>query len=124
MTTKTPKTTRKARLSDAPIGSLVRMPNGGALRNGGTNKGGPGRPPEAIRAQSRAAYERIVAEIESRDLTDASLSELALLANTVGRYGLGMANRLDVANVSTVAQLHLDALRHIGTGPRAPAERG
>ena len=113
MTRKSSNTTSKARLSDAPVGSLVPMPNGGALRNGGPNKGGPGRPPEAIRAQSREAYERIIAEIQSRDLTDASLSELALLANTVGRYGMGTANRLDVASVMSAAELHIDAFRRV-----------
>lgn len=128
MTTKTRNSTHKARLSDAPVGVLVPMPNGGALRYGRTNHGGSGRPPEAIRAQSREAYERIIAEIESRDIADASLSELAVLANTAGRYSPGMANRLDVANVTTVAELHLDALRSVGWRERVPApnpsERG
>ena len=90
------KTTQKARLTDVPVGSLVPMPNGGALRNGGTNRGGSGRPPEALRARSRDAYERIIAEIESRDLTNATLGELALLANTTGRYGLGTADSVEV----------------------------
>ena len=86
----------KARLSDALVGSLVRIPNGGALRNGGTSRGGSGRLPEAIRACSRDAYERIIDEIDARDLTTATLGELALLANTTGRYGLGTADSVAV----------------------------
>jgi hypothetical protein len=89
------ETTDEPRLADHGVGELVRMAHGGALRNGGTNRGGPGRPPEVIRARSRAAYERILREIESRDLTEASLGELALLANTTARYGLGLANALE-----------------------------
>ena len=101
MTTRTKppkKTTQKARLTDAPVGSLVPMPNGGALRNGGTNRGGSGRPPESIRARSRDAYERIIEEIEARDLTQATLGELAVLANTTGRYGLGTSDAVAVTS--------------------------
>jgi hypothetical protein len=92
------KTTDKARLSVAPVGSLVRQRHGGALRNGGTNRGGPGRPPEAIRAKSRDEFVRIIEEIHSRDLSTATLGELALVANTVARYGLGTADAVDVTS--------------------------
>ena len=34
------------------------QPHGGALRNGGTNRGGPGRMPEVLRIRSRATYEQ------------------------------------------------------------------
>lgn len=37
-----------------PVGALVPQPHGGALRNGGTNRGGPGRPAHAIRDNFRA----------------------------------------------------------------------
>ena len=86
-TTNTPNSTPKARLSDAPVGSLVPMPNGGALRNGGTNRGGSGRPPEWVRARSRAMYESVLDEFEARDLSLATLGELALIGNTAARYG-------------------------------------
>lgn len=36
-----------------PVGALIPQKHGGALRNGGTNKGGPGRPPNAIRDDFR-----------------------------------------------------------------------
>lgn len=39
---------------------LIPQPHGGALRNGGTNKGGPGRPASEIRERCRGSfYERI-----------------------------------------------------------------
>jgi hypothetical protein len=45
-----------------------------------------------IRAQSRDEYARIIREVHSRDLTTATLAELAVLANTLGRYGMGTAD--------------------------------
>lgn len=38
------------------MGALVPQPHGGALRNGGTNEGGPGRPPSAIRELLRGDF--------------------------------------------------------------------
>ncbi len=80
-------TTAKARHSDVPVGALIRQRHGGALRNGGTNRGGSGRPPEWIRARSRAMYETVLDEFEARDLSLATLGELALIGNTAARYG-------------------------------------
>ena len=94
-------TTPKARLSDAPVGSLVPMPGGGALRNGGTNRGGSGRPPEWIRARSRAMYETVLDEFEARDLSLATLAELALIGNTAARYG-GLAAAPDEPNAGPI----------------------
>ena len=48
-----PQTTGKA------TGELRPQAHGGALRNGGTNKGGPGRPPDWLKA--RMAYGRELA---------------------------------------------------------------
>lgn len=95
------KSTAKARLSDAPVGALVPQPNGGALRNGGTNRGGSGRPPEWIRARSRAMYESVLDEFEARDLSLATLGELALIGNTAARYG-GLAGAPEDAAVGPV----------------------
>lgn len=84
------KSTGKAR-SDIPVGSLIRQPHGGALRYGGTSAGGSGRPPLAIRARSRAMYDRILDVIEARNLAEATLNELSMLGTTVARYG-GLAS--------------------------------
>lgn len=53
------KTSAKAPVAPATppeIGSLVPQEHGGALRYGGTNAGGPGRPPSALRATCRASF--------------------------------------------------------------------
>lgn len=47
-----------------PVGHLVPQPHGGALRHGGTNRGGPGAPPSAIRAGLRGSYEQRRAFLE------------------------------------------------------------
>jgi hypothetical protein len=44
---------------------LVPQPHGGVLRQGGTNKGGPGRPPSAIRATLRQSFEERVKVLEA-----------------------------------------------------------
>lgn len=49
----TAKTTATRR---SRVGALIPQPHGGALRNGGTNKGGTGRPPSIIRAELREDY--------------------------------------------------------------------
>lgn len=38
-----------------PVGALVPQPHGGALRNGGTNRGGYGRTPDRIRKAAQKA---------------------------------------------------------------------
>lgn len=89
------KSTGKAgvmpRLTDRPLGELVPMPHGGALRAGGTSRGGPGRPPEALRAMSRVQYARLLDELDQRDLSELTATELSQLANTTGRLG-GLAS--------------------------------
>ncbi len=79
------------RLTGRPLGELVAMPHGGALRAGGTNVGGPGRPAEALRAMSRVQYARLLEELDQRDLSELTATELSQLANTTGRLG-GLAS--------------------------------
>lgn len=43
----------EGKTTDKTTGALVKQPHGGALRNGGTNRGGPGRPPSKLRAICR-----------------------------------------------------------------------
>ncbi len=83
----THKSTGIPRLTGREVGELVRMPHGGALRAGGTNRGGPGRPPEALRAMSRDQYARLLEELDQRDLSQLTATELSQLANTTGRLG-------------------------------------
>ena len=51
--------------STVPVGELVPQPHGGAIRNGGTNKGGPGRPASALREALRGSFEERMAVLES-----------------------------------------------------------
>jgi len=67
--------------------------NGGTLRRGGTNAGGPGRPPKVVMSRSRALYERILDELEKAlDAAGTPLTPEQLVAagSMAGRYaGLG-----------------------------------
>lgn len=85
------KSTGKARLKGRRLGELVPMPHGGALRAGGTNRGGPGRPSAELRAMSRVQYARLLEELGQRDLSELTATELSQLANTTGRLG-GLAS--------------------------------
>lgn len=48
----------KKALKNAKTGETVRIPGAGALRKGGTNKGGPGRPTNDFRAKMAALLEK------------------------------------------------------------------
>lgn len=98
----------KPRSNARAVGSLT-IPgrNGGRLRNGGTNKGGPGRPPSAIREIMRLALvDQIpvlvdiargdpVVKIKSADGQDTGTTVSATPGDriraieTLARYGLG-----------------------------------
>lgn len=94
------KTSKPAkRLRDVPVGALVRQPHGGALRNGGTNKGGPGRPPEYLRIRSRDVYDRWLTWAEQqtevkeackacgRSAQDPAPDVMNQIGKTAGRFG-------------------------------------
>jgi hypothetical protein len=49
--TKSKQSTAKS--TDVPVGALIPQPHGGAIRNGGTNAGGTGRPPDEVRRAYR-----------------------------------------------------------------------
>lgn len=58
----TAKTTAKT--TGRRTGELVPQQHGGALRNGGPNRGGPGRPASALRDRLRGSFDERVAIIE------------------------------------------------------------
>ena len=100
-------------VSAAPIttGTLVPQRHGGALRHGGTNRGGTGRPPKEVQSRSRQLYERVLDKLEDA-LDDESkalgINDLVSTGSMAGRYaGLGD----DVGVTVTIGSLHLDALR-------------
>lgn len=62
----------------------------GKLRRGGTNKGGTGRPPEALRIKSRAVFEKWLAWAAKRVADPETDDSLMLqIGNTAAKYGLG-----------------------------------
>lgn len=58
------KSTEKSTETEVPVGALITQPHGGAIRNGGTNKGGPGRPPSALRERLTGSFEQRVPILE------------------------------------------------------------
>lgn len=89
------KTTPKPGEIPAKIPVVMRpAKNGGFLRVGGTNKGGPGRPRDAVRQTMLTALDkalpRLIALAESPDPAIA-IKATEMLA----KYGLGTSNELD-----------------------------
>jgi hypothetical protein len=78
--------------SATPVGALVQQAHGGALRNGGTNKGGPGRPPSAIRASARKRFDKLMPHLSAivRDETSKDSDKIRAI-EVLGRIGLDRA---------------------------------
>jgi hypothetical protein len=73
-----------------PTGALVPQSHGGALRNGGTNKGGPGRPPSVLREKMRGALvDRIPIAAQIADDPKASQADRLRALDFLAKYGLG-----------------------------------
>lgn len=81
----------------APV-ALVRQPHGGLLRQGGTNRGGPGRPPSAIRAAARDEFDRLIPKLatiaKAKETKD---SDRIRAIDVLGKYGMDAA--VSVADV-------------------------
>ena len=78
------------------IVTLRPQPHGGALRTGGTNRGGPGRPPSAIREAARALYDArlgLLAEIADDHAINSGDRIRAL--HELARVGMGNPVSLD-----------------------------
>lgn len=116
----TGKTSERAAAPNVPeTGALVRQPHGGALRYGGTNRGGTGRPPSAIREQLRGDFDRrrrILREIadgkamvrvrdaegkETESLVSAAPRDRLRAIDIMGKYGIGTVRELTVDHVSS-----------------------
>ncbi len=84
------KTTKKTTTPE--VGSLVPQPNGrGALRYGGTNKGGTGRPPNALRGSMREILEKGLPHLEefvTGDREGAKPSDQLRAIEIAGKFGL------------------------------------
>ena len=87
----------------SPAGELVPQPHGGALRNGstpGTNAGGTGRPPSAIREKLRGSFSNRIATLERIADDDGQTTADRIRAlDLLAKYGLGTTRELTVETV-------------------------
>ena|SRR3990167_4836447 len=86
-----------------PVGALVPQPHGGALRNGGTNRGGLGVIPKVARQRALDSwYARVPVAEQIVDNADEK-SETRLAAwEKLGKFGLGSeGDRLAAAQFET-----------------------
>lgn len=82
------KTTAKSTARKPRVGELIPQGHGGALRNGGTNRGGPGRPRSAIRdACARSFDERIAVAEKIADSRKATRLDKLRALDLLGKYG-------------------------------------
>lgn len=100
------KSTEKEK--DTPeVGELVPQPHGGALRYGGTNKGGSGRPSSAVRERLRGSMaERIKILEEIADDTKERTADRLRAIDLLAKYGLGQKiehSKLDEAMLQKLA---------------------
>lgn len=76
--------------SSSPNGMRVPSHGKGMLRNGGTNKGGPGRPPDEVRQACRRAFDERIPLLQSiADDTENDPMVRMKAIETLGKYGLG-----------------------------------
>lgn len=112
-----------------PSDTPMRVPahGRGALRVGGTNKGGPGRPPSAIRELCRGAFaERIpilakiadgeavakmkIDGVETQTLISADVGDRIKAIDQLAKYGLGAMKEVSVENVRDRVGQTLDVI--------------
>lgn len=110
-------------------GVLIPQAHGGALRNGGTNKGGTGRPPSILRDQLRGSFADRVAVLEkiadgeaiakmrgmdgkeTEIQVSADVSDRLKAIDMLAKYGLGTVKEVSVENVRERVQKTLDVIR-------------
>ena len=98
-----------------PTGALVPQPHGGAIRNGGPNKGNPnapGRPPSAIREHCRGSFaDRVGVLEEIADSEETSANDRIRAVATLGQYGLGPVQGVPDELVTAKLRETIDILR-------------
>ena len=92
---------------------LVQQQHGGALRVGNPgNRGGPGRPPSALRERLRGSLDERVAILEQiADNPDASDRDRIKAVDVMARYGLGTLRELSVEDVRERLRATLELLK-------------
>lgn len=132
------KKAKRRKKTTAQTTALIPQDHGGALRPGGTNAGGPGRPPSAIRAVLREAYEdripflqaladgkpitlrtatsskhsdgKRTVESKRRVFTPGVADRLAAMEQ-LARYGIGTTKEVSVEAVKTKVEAMLNVLK-------------
>lgn len=102
----------------SPAHAVVPMreqPHGGALRTGGTNKGGPGRPKSEVRAAAlegaEKAIPKLVAMIENKTLHTKRPEVVIQASERLLKYGLGTQTEVSVEDVKHRLTRTLTVLR-------------
>jgi hypothetical protein len=90
-----PKKSTAQTTDSLPVGALRPQKHGGALRNGGTNKGGPGRPPDEIRALLRAFGYRRLPDLFKQWGRMTLDQRTALMDRVVLKYGIGTHQEIE-----------------------------
>ena len=98
---KRPESTEKA--TGLAVGALVPQPHGGALRNGGTNVGGTGRPPDEIRKAMRGNLVEILPGLLEQ--YNAGTLDHIRFADFLAKYGLGTKEELSIVSSDVKARL-------------------
>ena len=94
--------------------TLVAQPNGGALLSGGRagNRGGTGRPSNALRERLRGSLDERVAVLEEiADNPDASDRDRIKAVDVLAKYGLGTVREVTVEDVREKLRTTLELLR-------------
>ena len=99
-------------------GDLVKPPHGkGFLRHGslpGTNAGGTGRPPSAIRERLRGSFEERIAILEEiADGAQQAAADRMKAIDLLGKYGLGTTKELTVEHVKDRLQQTIRAIYEV-----------
>ena len=106
------KSTKKSTTPE--VGTLVPQPGGrGALRYGGTNKGGTGRPPSELRRRMRGTLDErldVATDIIENGRDSDRLGALTFLA----RFGLGDKREGVTVDVDLLNQFYGVVERHLG----------
>ena len=92
---------------------LVPQQHGGALRVGNPgNRGGPGRPPSALRARLRGSLDERVGVLEQiADDESASHRDRIKAVDVLARYGLGTVREITIEDVREKLRITLELLR-------------
>jgi hypothetical protein len=90
-----------------PVGALRPQPHGGALRNGGTNKGGTGRPPDEFKALCRELASNAATMAKVRSILGDENHDLFLGAlKWASEHGYGKPTQMiDTPQGGTIAEI-------------------